>query len=127
MFYSPSLSTAYIYRLDEAYAEMQRLVAMYPEWIGAGEQVGKTRQNRPIQVWCVTAGGKGCSSGGTTMPAVLYTALVHAREPATLMCLVQALRSLLKDAQARVAGAHHLLATRKLIFMPINNIIVGMS
>ena len=102
---------------------MARLVAAYPEWISSAEIVGTTRQGRPIQLWCVGPGGCAPPSpaGPAQLPSVLYTALVHAREPATLMCLVHALRKLLLDAASRVGGAHRLLASRKLLFMPIAN------
>ena len=96
---------------------MARLVASFPEWISSVEQVGTTRQGRPINLWCVGPGG--CSTATKNLPAIMYTALVHAREPATLMCLVHALRKLLGDAAARVGGTHRLLASRKLLFMPI--------
>ena len=98
---------------------MARLVASFPEWISSVEQVGTTRQGRPINLWCVGPGG--CSTATKNLPAIMYTALVHAREPATLMCLVHALRKLLGDAAARVGGTHRLLASRKLLFMPIAN------
>ena len=73
------------------------------------------------RLWCVTAGSLGCSPKAANRPVVMYTALVHAREPATLMCLVYALRSLLADAAARVGGADQLLASRRLLLMPITN------
>jgi hypothetical protein len=99
---------------------MARLVSTYPEWVQPAERVATSRQGRPVQLWCVSANGAGCS-GGAEPPSVLYTALVHSREPATLMCAVHALRSLLRDARAREGSARHILSTRKLLWMPLAN------
>ena len=99
---------------------MSRLVAKYPTLIHPPETLGKSRQGRAVQVWCVTEGHEGCDGSGAR-PAVLYTALVHAREPATLMCLVHALREVLHDADRDGDRAAHLLRTRKLLFMPLAN------
>ena len=71
-------------------------------------------------MWCLTDGLVGCN-GASDRPAVLYTALVHSREPATVMCLVQMLRVLLRDAANERARALHLLASRKLLLLPVAN------
>ena len=108
------------YTTLELSLEMKRLARMYPSLISGPVRLGTSRQGRAIEVWCVTDQHVGCSGGGDR-PAVLYTSLVHAREPATVMCLVHALRSFLRDASTNVAGASHLLRTRKLLFMPLPN------
>ena len=108
------------YTSSELALEMARLVARYPNLITPPMRLGTTRLGRAVEVWCVTDGHVGCAGGGDR-PAVLYTALVHAREPATLMCLVHALREVLRDADLNVGGAAHLLRTRKLLFMPLAN------
>jgi hypothetical protein len=100
---------------------MSRLVATYPEWLAPAERIGTTRQGRPIEVWCLAAGGRSGCKPGADRPAVLFTSLVHAREPATLMCLVHALRSLLKDATSEVGSVRQLLASRQLLWMPVAN------
>ena len=100
--------------------EMSRLVDAYPTLISKPIRIGTTRQGRAIEAWCVTADHVGCDGGGDR-PAALYTALVHAREPATLMCLVHALRLVLHDAEMNMEGAAYLLQTRKLLFMPLAN------
>jgi len=100
--------------------EMSRLAAEFPQWLGKPTQVGRSRQGRPIQMWCVTEGLVGCS-GKSDRPSVLYTALVHSREPATVMCLIHMLRVLLRDAASGRDRAKHLLANRKLLLMPVAN------
>ena len=116
------LTFSCVCRIAEVSTEMSRLVAMYPEWLGPAERVGTTRQGRAIEVWCLAPGGaSGCAPGNTDRPSVLFTSLVHAREPATLMCLIHALRSLLKDAAAHVQSVRQMLSARRLLWMPIAN------
>lgn len=100
--------------------EMARLGKVYSKWMGPPIKVGTTRQGRDLLVWCVTEGPASCDQLDER-PSVLYTALVHAREPATVMCLVQMIRVLLADAAAGRAGADYLLANRRLLLMPVAN------
>ena len=108
-------------RMVEIAREMSRLVATYPEWLAPAERVGTTRQGRPIELWCLAAGGASGCAARSDRPAVLFTSLVHSREPATLMCLVHALRTLLMDATEHVGGVRQLLAARRLLWMPVAN------
>ena len=101
--------------------EMARLVAKFPDWLTPAQRVGTTRQGRPIEVWCLAAGATAGCAPSSDRPAVLYTSLVHSREPATLMCLVHALRTLLTEASENVAGVRQLLSTRRLLWMPLAN------
>ncbi|EOD33573.1 hypothetical protein EMIHUDRAFT_229505 [Emiliania huxleyi CCMP1516] len=74
---------------EEQAAEFKRLAAAYPSWLAPPETAGDER------------GGK---------PAVLYTALLHAREPASLACLLHFLRTLLHSAEEGDPGiriTHH--------------------
>jgi hypothetical protein len=66
---------------------------------------------------CVTRGGEGCD-GPSERPAVLYTALLHGREPVSLSCLLHFLRTVLRQAEAGEPGAAALLSRRKLLFLP---------
>ena len=102
------------YTLAQARAEMTRLVGVYPDWIAPAVQFGTTNEGRPLEVSCITAQRAGCD-GRSDRPAVLYTAAVHSREPATVMCLVQFVRQLLQDAAAGDEHTLRLLATRKIL------------
>ena len=101
----------------EAEQELRRLTRRYPAWVGNVTTVGTTRQGRPIHLLCVTRGGEGCD-GPSERPAVLYTALLHGREPVSLACLLHFLRTVLRQAEAGEPGAAALLSRRKLLFLP---------
>jgi hypothetical protein len=101
----------------EAVQELRRLTRRYPAWVGNVTTVGTTRQGRPIHLLCVTRGGEGCD-GPSERPAVLYTALLHGREPVSLACLLHFLRTTLRQAEAGEPGAAALLSRRKLLFLP---------
>ena len=49
---------------------------------------------------------------------MLYTALLHGREPVSLACLLHFLRTVLRQAEAGEPGAAALLSRRKLLFLP---------
>ena len=101
----------------EAAQELTRLTRRYPAWVRNVTTVGTSRQGRPIQMLCVTRGGEGCD-GPSDRPAVLYTALLHGREPMSLSCLLHFLRTVLRQAEAGEPGAAALLSRRKLLFLP---------
>ena len=101
----------------EAAQELSRLTRRYPAWVRNVTTVGTSRQGRPIEMLCVTRGGEGCD-GPSERPAVLYTALLHGREPVSLSCLLHFLRTVLRQAEAGEPGAAALLSRRKLLFLP---------
>jgi len=88
------------YTTGEVRSEFARLASEYPAWVGAPAKVGSSRNGRDLWVSCVGTNQGRCLAD-RSRPTVLYTALVHAREPATVMCLVQFLRSLLSSAAPR--------------------------
>jgi len=107
--------------LPELQSEMKRLVSRYPSMVHGPFSVGASRQGRPIELWCVAADGEACED--KHRPAVLFTALVHAREPQTLACLLHVVRRLLEGATASKPHAlsAYLLKHRKLLIMPVAN------
>ena len=109
------------YTSSELLVEVQRLVDAYPEWVRPVTGLGSSLEGRALSALCVTAELEGCDGYSEERPAVLYTSLVHAREPATATCLVGFLRRLLEEARSGVNGTTMLLATRKLIFVPNAN------
>ena len=102
---------------EEAAEELLRLTRRYPAWVSNVTTVGTSREERPLRMLCVTRGGEGCD-GPSERPAVLYTALLHGREPVSLSCMVHFLRSILRQAEAGEPGATALLSRRKLLFLP---------
>jgi hypothetical protein len=113
-------SMAGYYTLAEVQAEMARLASAFPEWVGKPINIGTTREGRALELYCVADQQSACAAG-SGRPAALFTALVHSREPATVMCVVHAVRELLKDAKRGVGGAARLLATRKVLLIPVAN------
>ena len=105
---------------EEAARELARLAHRYPRWMGPASTVGTSREGRPIHLVCVTKDREGCD-GASDRPAVLYTALLHAREPVSLTCLRHLLRTLLRQAEAGEGGVAALLGQRKLLFLPTVN------
>lgn len=106
---------------SEADAELRRLATAHPRWTSAPLRIGTTREGRPIQLLCVTRDLVGCDGVGGEVderPALLYTALLHSREPATLTCLLHFVRTLLRMADAGEAGVDVLLSRRRLLFLP---------
>ena len=117
----PRGSIAGYLRASEADAELRRLALAHPRWASAPLSVGTTREGRPIQLVCVTrdlVGCDGAAGDADERPALLYTALLHSREPATLTCLLHFVRTLLRMAEAGEAGVDVLLSRRRLLFLP---------
>ena len=100
----------------EIQKELRRLAAAYPKAVSTAKTITKSVGGLPIELVCVTANLEGCD-GLSDRPAVLYTALVHAREPATVMCLIAFLRDVLEQAGSGRADALALLQQRKLLFI----------
>ena len=59
---------------------MAALARLYPRWLSSPTVVGHSREGRPLHVYCLAAELEGCDGRGSR-PAVVYTSLVHAREP----------------------------------------------
>ena len=76
------------YTPAEVQAEMRRLAEVYPTYVSPAKVITHSNDGLPIEFFCVTADLEGCDAL-SPRPAVLYTALVHAREPATVMCIIE--------------------------------------
>ncbi len=103
------------YRLDEAYAEMERLRQTYPQLVAHADTLGFTHENRPILAWRVG------DQNGVKQGECLLTALHHAREPASLTTLVFALWEILERHKNGEREIQQLLATRGLVVVPVVN------
>ena len=108
------------YTPAEVQAEMKRLAEMYPTYVSPAKVITHSNDGLPIEFFCVTADLEGCDSL-SSRPAALYTALVHAREPATVMCIIAFVRNVVEQAAAGHHEAVALLAQRKLLIMPVAN------
>jgi len=106
---------------DELQREMAALTDRYPRWVSRPMRVGTSRQGRAIEIWCITANQQECSPGSSSLPTVFFTALVHAREPQTLACLLKVVSSVLEKATANDPLMLHMLSRRKMIIMPNAN------
>ena len=108
------------YTPAEVQAEMRRLAKMYPTYVSPAKVITHSNDGLPIEFFCVTADLEGCDAL-SSRPAALYTALVHAREPATVMCIIAFVRSVVEQAAAGHHEAVALLSQRKLLIMPVAN------
>ena len=102
--------------LEQVHSELRQLAARYPSWVSMPQHVGVSHEGRPIELVCLTKDLISCTSR-SERPTVLYTALMHAREPATLVSLLHFLRTTLRRAEA----GDQLLARRKLLFIAVLN------
>ncbi len=103
------------YRLDEAYAEMERLRRTYPQLVAQADTLGYTHESRPILAWRIG------DQSGVKHGECLLTALHHAREPASLTTLIFAIWDILGRHETGEGEIQQLLATRGLVVVPVVN------
>jgi|GEM_PF-3509573 len=84
------------YTYDEVVRELDNMHARYPKLITAKESIGKTAQGRDI--WMVKIGHDSQSIPNTfKKPNVLYSSLMHAREPQSMATLIYFMYYLLEN------------------------------
>ena len=103
------------YRLDEAYAEMERLRHTFPHLVSHADTLGFTHENRPILAWRISDPDR------VKQGECLLTALHHAREPASLTTLIYALWDILGRHSDGESEIQSLLKTRGLVVVPVVN------
>ncbi len=104
------------YRLEEIWEEFARMRQFFPTAVAGPDTLGFSVEGRPILGYRFTLGDT-----PDTLPAVLYTALHHAREPGGATTLVYFLWWLLEQAAAGNAEAQYLLRHRLLYVVPVVN------
>jgi hypothetical protein len=103
------------FTLTELDEQLSSLHSDYPDLVSNPIEIGRSREGRPILAFSVTAAE---STDG--IPAMLYTGLIHAREPIGLMGAVYSMRTL-ADGYARDNEIRRLLESRVLWFVPVAN------
>lgn len=101
---------------DEMLAELDEMVALYPELISAKEAIGYSLENRPIHFVRIS----NAPNTDQDKPEVLYNAVHHAREPASMSQLIFYMWYLL-DNYGTDAEATYLVDNRELYFVPCLN------
>jgi hypothetical protein len=104
------------YRLAEIWQEFARMREAFPEAVSGPDTIGFSVEGRPILAYRFTL-----AKNPDTLPAVLYTALHHAREPGGVTTLVYFLWWLLEHAAAGHPEALYLLQHRLLVVVPVVN------
>lgn len=104
------------YRLEEIEEEFARMQQFFPAAVAGPDTLGFSVEGRPIVGYRFTLGDT-----PEALPAVLYTALHHAREPGGVTTLVYFLWSLLERAATGDEEALYLLRHRLLYVVPVVN------
>ncbi|MFO7768342.1 MAG: M14 family zinc carboxypeptidase [bacterium] len=106
------------YTLSEVEARLDELASRYPDIITPKFSVGTSVEGR--DVWAVRVS----DAPGTpdpARPAVFYNALIHAREPMSMMLLMGFLEDLAGKWEEGDEGIRYLLSSRELWFVPVVN------
>lgn len=104
------------YRLEEIFREFARMQEFFPQAVAGHDTLGFSVEGRPILGYRFSL-----THRPDAAPAVLYTALHHAREPGSVTVLVYFLWWLLERAAAGDPEALFLLQNRLLYVVPVLN------
>lgn len=104
------------YRLEEIFREFARMQEFFPQAVAGPDTLGFSVEGRPILGYRFSL-----THRPDAAPAVLYTALHHAREPGSVTVLVYFLWWLLERAAAGDPEALFLLQNRLLYVVPVLN------
>ncbi len=106
------------YTLEEIGEQLDSMKLLYPGLITEKQEIGYSIEGRPI--WGVKISDNP-DIDESTEPAVLYTALTHAREPAGMMTVVYYMWWLLEQ-YATDPSAAYLVNARQSWFIPVINV-----
>lgn len=104
------------YTYDEALQKLDEMKSLYPNLITAKKEIGKSVEGR--SVFSVKISDN--PDVDEDEPEVLYTALIHAREPESMMQMIYFMFYLLENYGAD-PEATYLVDNRELYFIPIIN------
>lgn len=108
------------FKYEQMIAHLDNMAARYPNLISVKKQIGThvTQQNRPI--YWVKISDNVSQDEGTDETQILYTALHHAREPASLSQLIFYMYYLLEN-YGKIDYVTHIVNSREMIFVPCVN------
>ncbi len=104
------------YTLSEIIAELDNMRALYPHLITAKQSIGNSIENRPIYYVKISDN----PDIDEDEPEVLYTALIHAREPESMMQMIYFMYYLLENYDTDPT-VQYLVDNRELYFIPCIN------
>lgn len=104
------------YTLNQALAEIDTMRALYPQIISNKNQIGTSFQGRPIYVLKISDN----PNINENEPEVLYTAIHHSQEPASLQQLIYFMYFLLENYGSN-PEVTYLVNNTELYFIPIIN------
>ena len=104
------------YTLAEIYAQLDSMRARFPNLITQKVAIGTTLENRPIYAVKISDNPDATENE----PRALYTALIHAREPAGMMTVIYYMYYLLENYNTDNA-VKYLVDNREIWFIPCIN------
>jgi carboxypeptidase T len=104
--------------LNEAIAQLDSMVLLYPNLVQPKQTIGTTTEGRPIYMYKLS--DNPLMSEAQEQKA-LFTALHHAREPQSMAQMVYYMWYLLENYSSTDSLVQHILNDRELFFIPILN------
>lgn len=104
------------YTFAEIVQELDSMRQLYPNLITAKEVIGYSVENRPVYMVKISDNPEAAENE----PQVLYTALIHAREPAGMMAVLYYMYYLLENYGTDPAVTY-LVDNREIYFIPVVN------
>ncbi|MFA6598214.1 MAG: M14 family zinc carboxypeptidase [Ignavibacteriaceae bacterium] len=104
------------YTYDEVVQKLDEMKSLYPNLITAKEEIGKSVEGRSVYAVKISKN----PDVDEDEPEVLYTALIHAREPESMMQLLYFMYDLLEN-YGTDAEVTYLVNNRELYFIPVIN------
>ena len=104
------------YTLSEVWEKIDEMIATYPHLISEKDSIGASLENRPIYAVRISDN----PNTNEDEPEVLYTALIHAREPESMMQMMYFLYYLLEN-YGTDEEVTYLIDNREMYFIPVIN------
>ncbi|MDA3860720.1 MAG: M14 family zinc carboxypeptidase [Melioribacteraceae bacterium] len=104
------------YTLDEVWQKIDEMISLYPNLISIKDSIGASDEGRPIYAVRISDN----PNINEDEPEVLYTALIHAKEPESMMQMIYYMFYLLEN-YGTDAEATYLIDNREMYFIPVIN------
>ena len=104
------------YTLNEVWQKIDEMISEYPNLISTKDSIGTSIEDRPIYAVRISDN----PNINEDEPEVLYTSLIHAREPESMMQMIYFMYYLLENYGID-AEATYLIDNREMYFIPVIN------
>ncbi len=104
------------YTLSEIWEKIDEMIANYPNLISVKDSIGASEEGRPIYAVRISDN----PNINEDEPEVLYTALIHAREPESMMQMIYYMFYLLEN-YGTDNEVTYLIENREMYFVPVIN------